>query len=557
MRRKIAKGFLLLLSFFLLCAPLDVLASAQDAAYQKIVLHNQTQCDRQITGDDALYSLVLPDYTDNIDSDSPSIITAAAAITKNCRTDYEKIKAVHDWTADNLYYDLDYYYGYTGGTYALASDVLKYRYAVCEGYSNLFTALLRSVGIPVKGVLGYSIAGGGKWSEELVSGPAGDLPNHKWNMVYCDDRWLILDVTWDSTNFRRGGVKTGGGGIVNDFFDLSIEKLSFEHKIIGLDVGTPFFNRDGGLKYTLCPDGTLSVTGLIAADAKKTVIPTYIGGKPVYEIAVGAFSGCGALQSVIVSTGISSIGDRAFFDCAALTKIYIPPSVTALGYLSVGYNQSGADVSAERSGVLTVYGASGSAAAHYAATAGLPFIDAYTKLKLSGGAELTALTPFSGQLTANCSSTAMYDDARSSFGARDLMAYRLSLGGGVVPDGFLSLSLPLPAGFNTSYVRLFRLDAAGNKTELPFSLKVGLLTFTDMASSADYVIAEVTDKPFLSGDIDDSGSITVTDARLALRATASLTALTPVRKAVADYDGVGSLTVLDARALLRTAAGIA
>ncbi len=558
MRRKTIKIIGLLLSVLILCAPLGIPVFALDEMYEAIVAHNQTQYVNQMTGDDAFYSLVLPDYTDNIDSDNALIISQAKSITESCVTDYERIKAVHDWVADNIYYDLDYYYGYTSGTYVLASDVLKNKYTVCEGYANLMTALLRSLGIPTKGVLGYSIGGDKKWSKEIVSGPEGDIPNHKWNMVYGDSRWMNIDTTWDSTNYRLYGIKTEGGGITQDFFDITIEKLSFEHKIIGLDIGTPFYNRDSGFKYTPRSDRSMSIIGLISTGSETITIPALINGKAVSGIGVEAFDGNSSLKTVIVSRGISEIGSWAFFDCTSLTRMIIPSSVTTFGDLAVGYNTYGiTGFLAKLSAVLTVYGAPGSVAEQYASNCGLPFKNAYTTVGLPGGAFFSAITPYSGLFGGSLKTVPDYAAQLTALHARDLAAYRLSLTGDAVPDGIIEIFLPIPVGFNMAFVYLYKINADGIKTPVSFTVDNGFLMFTDTAVNADYLITEETDNVLLLGDINDNGKIDIFDARTVLRTASGLTALTTLRKTVGDYDGSGGEpTVFDAIALLRKAAGL-
>lgn len=56
-----------------------------------------------------------------------------------------------------------------------------------------------------------------------------------------------------------------------------------------------------------------------------------------------------------------------------------------------------------------------------------------------------------------------------------------------------------------------------------------------------------------SGDVDGNGNVTAADARLALRAAASLEKLTDEQAAAADMDGDGSVNAADARKILRKA----
>ncbi len=61
-------------------------------------------------------------------------------------------------------------------------------------------------------------------------------------------------------------------------------------------------------------------------------------------------------------------------------------------------------------------------------------------------------------------------------------------------------------------------------------------------------------KTLRRGDVNSDGSITATDARMILRAAATLTTLTDEQKLVADVDGNGKVTAKDARMVLRVSA---
>lgn len=67
----------------------------------------------------------------------------------------------------------------------------------------------------------------------------------------------------------------------------------------------------------------------------------------------------------------------------------------------------------------------------------------------------------------------------------------------------------------------------------------------------------VSEKPaYLPGDVDFDGSVTATDARLTLRAGASLDVLSEAAAEAADVNGDGRVTAKDARSILRYAAGL-
>ena len=58
----------------------------------------------------------------------------------------------------------------------------------------------------------------------------------------------------------------------------------------------------------------------------KIVIPSSVN-----SIGNSAFSGCSSLSEVVIPSSVNSIGNRAFSDCSSLSKIVIPTSVTSIG----------------------------------------------------------------------------------------------------------------------------------------------------------------------------------------------------------------------------------
>lgn len=129
--------------------------------------------------------------TSEIQSDSSDIIDLAESITYNLPTNLEKTRAIHDWVATNIAYDID---AFMEGTYVQkgwdALSLLETRKAVCQGYANLTAALNRAVGIPARLVTGEALPFGvTQWTGRS---------NHAWNEVLIDGRWVIQDTTWDA-----------------------------------------------------------------------------------------------------------------------------------------------------------------------------------------------------------------------------------------------------------------------------------------------------------------------------------------------------------------------
>ena len=167
----------------------------------------------------------------NSERKNPEIIALAEGITKEKMNDYDKALAIHDWVANNIYYDYDAYYDRAEAKVS-AIEVLKDKRSVCQGYANLTSALMEAVNIPCHVVGGYALGLGtdGSWDAQKVL----DLEsNHAWNEAYIDGRWIIMDVTWDSDNeYENGSIKSDKGLRSYKYFDPSIELFSYNHQYI-------------------------------------------------------------------------------------------------------------------------------------------------------------------------------------------------------------------------------------------------------------------------------------------------------------------------------------
>ena len=60
----------------------------------------------------------------------------------------------------------------------------------------------------------------------------------------------------------------------------------------------------------------------------------------VTSIGNGAFYGCHSLSEIVIPSCVTSIGDRAFYGCSSLSEIVIPSSVTSIGDSAFSYCRS-------------------------------------------------------------------------------------------------------------------------------------------------------------------------------------------------------------------------
>jgi hypothetical protein len=101
-----------------------------------------------------------------------------------------KAKVLHDWICDNISYDVETAFERANRRQDYVS-VLKNKKAVCVGYTNLYNQMCRLASIESIGIDGYSKGFGYK-------GYIGSNPDHDWNAVKLNNKWYLVDVTWDA-----------------------------------------------------------------------------------------------------------------------------------------------------------------------------------------------------------------------------------------------------------------------------------------------------------------------------------------------------------------------
>lgn len=159
---------------------------------------------------------------------SSEIKTLSDQIVSGTEDDYEKLRLIHNWVADNIYYDYDFINGASKTVTTIPEEVLEKRYCVCEGYARLFSALVQAQGIPCINVYGNTAQSDG-WTENTEKIL---IFSHMWNEAFVDGRWITIDVTWDSMNDYENGDFIYGGVSYPKYFDISAMQLSDDHKTL-------------------------------------------------------------------------------------------------------------------------------------------------------------------------------------------------------------------------------------------------------------------------------------------------------------------------------------
>lgn len=156
---------------------------------------------------------------DDINTINEKISSIKAEIIKDGMSNRDKIKAFHDYLINNTVYDEeratliekgdDKTYKYNSHK---ANGPLLEGWALCSGYSDAMKLFLDDLNIP-----NYKVAN----------------DNHIWNLVYIDNEWLHLDLTWDDP-------------VTTDHSNLLLHKffLVDTNTLLSLDTVSHSFNKD-------------------------------------------------------------------------------------------------------------------------------------------------------------------------------------------------------------------------------------------------------------------------------------------------------------------------
>ena len=100
------------------------------------------------------------------------------SLNLNGKSDFRKLKLIHDFVCENAKYDYDHLDDYNYKVQFSTYGALIKGVTVCQGYSTLFYRLCKEVGISCR-----VVAGG----------------NHGWNIAKLGGKYYYIDTTWDDT----------------------------------------------------------------------------------------------------------------------------------------------------------------------------------------------------------------------------------------------------------------------------------------------------------------------------------------------------------------------
>lgn len=138
--------------------------------------------------------------------------------------DYDKLRAIENWVANNIYYDYPAFdRGVPEETITL-KYVLENKTTVCGGYSNITAALAAAQGIEIYNVHGTGAEGGFCFEENPSEA------THEFNFAVIDGRIIWLDSDFDSRCYYHANGNYETGKAIRKFFDIDVEQLSLTHR---------------------------------------------------------------------------------------------------------------------------------------------------------------------------------------------------------------------------------------------------------------------------------------------------------------------------------------
>ncbi|MEG1988476.1 MAG: transglutaminase-like domain-containing protein [Oscillibacter sp.] len=131
-----------------------------------------------------------------------NVVKTAKTITKNSKTDLEKVTAVFDYVVDNFTYDYELAKNVKSGYVPVVDAVLKSKKGICFDYAAVMASMLRSQKIPCKLVVGYAGEVYHAWINVYIQGEG-------WvdKAIYFDGKsWSLMDPTFVSSGKRSDQI---------------------------------------------------------------------------------------------------------------------------------------------------------------------------------------------------------------------------------------------------------------------------------------------------------------------------------------------------------------
>ncbi len=177
-------------------------ATSKDADYLQYSIKQWYMKTAWIEGGDATVTLEIVYKCSNSEEKKLDrmIKTAMETLELAGKTDYEKVKEIHDYIINRVDYD-------TTLRRTSAYDALINKSAVCEGYAMAAYRMFTEAGL----------------ESRIITGTGNGVP-HAWNIVKIEGKWYNVDLTWDDPLTHEGEAV-----LTYDYF-LKNDKEFSDHK---------------------------------------------------------------------------------------------------------------------------------------------------------------------------------------------------------------------------------------------------------------------------------------------------------------------------------------
>ncbi|MEQ2527456.1 transglutaminase domain-containing protein [Robertmurraya yapensis] len=153
-----------------------------------------------------------------VQSDDPKIIQLAEEITQGKATVREKTKAIYDYVAQNISYDVSKMKNDEFEWDDSALKTLEEKTGVCQDYAYLAIALLRAANIEARFIEGTAM--GGFWPSK-----------HAWVEAKVDGNWLVMDPTWGAGYIKDDQFVAAFN---EEYFDPNMQEFEKTHYRTGV-----------------------------------------------------------------------------------------------------------------------------------------------------------------------------------------------------------------------------------------------------------------------------------------------------------------------------------
>jgi len=153
----------------------------------KAITQEKIELNMKVESDVFLQSIALLDW-----NKKSKAVVKALELTKNAKTDKDKVTAIYNYITKNFKYDYAKAKTVQTGYIPILDTVYKDAKGICYDYASTLAAMTRSLGIPTKLVMGY-------YSKNPTV-------YHAWNQVYLKDtkEWITIDSTNDAVQVQAG-----------------------------------------------------------------------------------------------------------------------------------------------------------------------------------------------------------------------------------------------------------------------------------------------------------------------------------------------------------------